>query len=87
MVKEKPLSHQQRNKRKNFLLLVNAVQSLYQKHKIEGLPDTIIYRKQIFPVYFVSLCTFRQYLAVNVRRELKALGFDPDNDLKEYFNK
>ena len=81
------MSGQRHNNRKNFLLRVNAVQSLYQKYKIEGLPDTVVHRKYIFPAFFISLQTFREYLAVNVRREFKALGLDPDNVFTEYQNK
>lgn len=64
--------------KKNALLRAWAVQVLYQKHKQEGMPDSFIWRTYIYPVHLIGLDTFYRYLQINVRREMKEAGLDPD---------
>lgn len=60
--------------RKNYLLRANKIQEIYRAHKIEDMPDSVIHRKHIYPVYFISLASFRELLNVNVRGELRKIG-------------
>lgn len=64
--------------KKNALLRMWAVQSLYQKHKQEGIPDAFIWRTYVYPAHLISLDTFYRHLQTNVRKEMKAVGLDPD---------
>jgi len=55
------------------------VQRIYLLHKEDGIPNTYIYRKYIYPVFFISERTFYRYLRRNVKRELRQLQQDHEN--------
>ncbi|MFN8304033.1 MAG: hypothetical protein U0U46_16215 [Saprospiraceae bacterium] len=69
------------SRRKNFILRVHAVQNAYRQNKRPGVPDAWIFRNHIGPAFGIAERTFREYLTVNVRRELRQIGFDPDTVL------
>jgi len=64
--------------RRNYLLRVLAVQRLYQAHKVEGMPDAFVFRKHIAPTFCIGERTFRNYMGINARKELKVLGVEVD---------
>lgn len=64
---------QKHTRRVNFLNRVQAVQDKYQENHVEGLPTTVIWKKYIYPQFSISLQTLREYLAINVQREVKNL--------------
>lgn len=61
----------------NYLLRVNRIQEIYKIYKAKGLPDTVIHKNYIYPVYFISIASFREYLAVNAKKELRELDITP----------
>jgi hypothetical protein len=59
----------QTNKLKRYKLIVD----LYNKHKTEDIPDTVILRKYIFPVYPISRTTLYTILTTPVNKLLAEL--------------
>jgi hypothetical protein len=62
----------QTNKLKRYKLIVD----LYNKHKTEDIPDTVILRKYICPVYPISRTTLHTILCTPVNKllaEIEAL--------------
>lgn len=59
----------QLNKLKRYKLILD----LYQKHKTEDIPDTVILRKYICPVYPISRTTLYTILCTPVNKLLKEL--------------
>lgn len=60
-----------RSRRRNYLQRVLAVQEAYQAAKRPGIPDAYVYRTAIYPRFFICERTFREYLEINAKRELK----------------
>jgi len=58
---------------KYFLKRVIQVQDSYRKHEKNGAPDTWIYKNVIEPQYHISMSTFRKYLTISARRQLREL--------------
>lgn len=50
------------------------MQELYQELRVEGQPDAYVWRKHIYPRFFISLDTFYRYLQTNTQKELKEIG-------------
>ncbi|MFC6245323.1 hypothetical protein [Flavobacterium psychroterrae] len=46
---------------------------LYKSHKAEDIPDTVILRKYILPVYPISRTTFHTILCTPVNKEIAEL--------------
>lgn len=59
--------------RYNTLKRYQLIMELYKKHKTEDIPDTVILRKYIVPVYPISRTTFHTILCTSVNKELTAL--------------
>ncbi|WP_269686495.1 hypothetical protein [Flavobacterium lacustre] len=59
----------QTNKLKRYKLIVD----LYNKHKTEDIPDTVILRKYIVPVYPISRTTLYTILTTPVNKLLAEL--------------
>jgi len=59
--------------RYNTLLRYSLIMQLYKKHKTEDIPDTVILRKYIRPVYPISRTTFHTILCTPVNKELTEL--------------
>lgn len=59
----------QTNKLKRYKLIVD----LYNKHKTEDIPDAVILRKYIFPVYPISRTTLYTILTTPVNKLLAEL--------------
>lgn len=71
----------QTNKLKRYKLIID----LYNTHKTEDIPDTVILRKYICPVYPISRTTLYTILCTPVIKELAELEilkknlFNPQN--------
>lgn len=60
-------------KRRNYLLKVLKVQEVYLEHKQEGVTDVHVFRTYIEEQFFICERTFRKYLGINAKRELKQI--------------
>lgn len=58
---------------KNKLLRYKLIKELYQKHKTEDIPTTIVWRKYICPVYPISRTTLYEILCTPITSELKRI--------------
>jgi hypothetical protein len=59
--------------RHNTLKRYKLIMELYKKHKTEDIPDTVILRKYICPVYPISRTTFHTILCTPVNKEIAEL--------------
>ncbi|SMP09022.1 hypothetical protein SAMN06264346_10218 [Chryseobacterium profundimaris] len=55
----------------NTLLRYKNIRNLYLQYKTEDIPDTVILRKYIFPVYPISRGTLNTILNIQIEKELK----------------
>jgi hypothetical protein len=62
-----------RERQRNYLNRVRAVQRVYREHKHEGVTDVHIWKAYIQPVYYISERTFRAYLTVRAGALLRDL--------------
>lgn len=58
---------------KNKLLRYKLIKELYQKHKTEDIPTTVVWRKYICPVYPISRTTLYEILCTPITSELKKI--------------
>ena len=58
---------------RNKLLLYREIVKVYKEHKQDDIPNTRIYKKHIYPRFFISMRTFYNVLATPIERELKKL--------------
>ena len=58
---------------KNKLLRYKLIKELYQKHKTEDIPTTVVWRKYIYPVYPISRTTLYEILCTSITFELKRI--------------
>jgi len=70
----------QNNKLQRYRLIV----ALYQKHKTEDIPTTVVWRKYIFPVYPISRTTLYTILCTPIDKELKELQAIKDSQLSMF---
>jgi hypothetical protein len=59
--------------RHNTLKRYKLIMELYKKHKTEDIPDTVILRKYICPVYPISRTTFHTILCTPINKEITEL--------------
>lgn len=57
----------------NKLLRYRLIMELYKKHKTEDIPDTVILRKYICPVYPISRTTLHTILCTPINKEIAEL--------------
>lgn len=69
--------HKTRSHNRNFYTKVQAMQAEYMKHRNSGHSEIYVYRKFIYPRFFISRSTFYNWLAINPRKELERLT-EPD---------
>lgn len=55
---------------RNTLIRYKDIRDLYLKYKTEDIPDTVILRKYIYPVYPISRTTLNTILNTPIDREL-----------------
>jgi hypothetical protein len=58
---------------KNKLLRYKLIKELYQKHKTEDIPTTVVWRKYICPVYPISRTTLYEILCTPITSELRKI--------------
>ncbi|WP_166922455.1 hypothetical protein [Flavobacterium poyangense] len=58
---------------KNKLLRYKLVKELYQKHKTEDIPTTVVWRKYVYPVYPISRTTLYEILCTPITSELRRI--------------
>ncbi len=57
----------------NTLFRYKNIRDLYLKYKTEDIPDTVVLRKYIYPVYPISRTTLNTILNTPIDRELNKL--------------
>jgi hypothetical protein len=60
-------------KQKNKLLRYKLIKELYNKHKNEDIPTTVVLRTYIYPVYPISRTTLYEILCTPVITLLKEI--------------
>ncbi|MBK5213620.1 MAG: hypothetical protein JJE55_08180 [Flavobacteriaceae bacterium] len=63
----------QRGIQKNKLLRYQSILDLYLEKKTEDIPDTVIWRKYIYPTFHISRRTLVTILGTPVNKELKEI--------------
>lgn len=58
---------------RNTLIRYRNIRELYLKHKTEDIPDTVILRKYIYPIYPISRTTLNTVLSTNIEKEFQRL--------------
>lgn len=64
----------------NKFLRVKEVQDTYLLYKTDGNSTRYVYREYIWPRWKISMSTFYNYLAINVKKELRQLNMFPDSN-------
>ena len=59
--------------KESFIRRAMQVQEIYLEHTNKGVSNRYIYRKYIYPVYYISERTFYRYLARNAKKEIREL--------------
>lgn len=68
------MSNRELGVKENKLLRYKLIVDLYNKHKTEDIPTTVVLRKYIRPIYPISRTTLYNILNTPVEREFKALN-------------
>jgi hypothetical protein len=68
--------------RKNKLLRIAEIQEIVSKEKRKGVTQKWVYDHIIADRFLISFATFNNYLAVNAKKELKALEANEGSSLK-----
>lgn len=55
----------------NTLLRYKLIKELYDKHKTEDIPDTVVLRKYVRPIYPISRTTLHTILTTPINKLLK----------------
>ncbi|WP_395060028.1 hypothetical protein [Flavobacterium sp.] len=62
---------------RNKLLRYRAVQETYLKHKTDDIPFTVVWRKYVYPVHFISKGTLYNIINCPINKLLKELDTQP----------
>jgi len=63
---------------KNTLIRYKIIRDLYLKYKTEDIPDTVVLRKYIYPLYPISRTTLNTILNTPIERELQKIESPED---------
>ncbi|MEG2078334.1 hypothetical protein [Chryseobacterium sp.] len=63
---------------RNTLLKYKLIRDIYLQHKTEDIPDAVVLRKYIFPVYPISRTTFNAVLNCPIDKLLAKLNSHSD---------
>lgn len=63
-----------KGQQKSKLLRYKNILQVYTEHKTEDIPDTVILRKHIFPIYPISYRTLVTILGTPVEKQLKEIA-------------
>ena len=58
---------------KNKLLRYKLVKELFQKHKTDDIPTTVVWRKYVYPIYPISRTTLYEILCTPITSELRRI--------------
>mgnify|MGYP006889957420 CR=1 FL=1 len=58
---------------RNTLIRYRKIKELYFKHKTEDIPDTVVLRKYIYPIYPISRTTLINVLNTDIEAEFRKL--------------
>lgn len=58
---------------RNTLVRYRNIKELYLRHKTEDIPDTVVLRKYIYPVYPISRTTLITVLTTDIEAEFNRL--------------
>ena len=58
---------------KNKYLRYKLTYDLYKKHKTEDIPDSVVLRKYINPIYPISRVTLDKILTTSINRKLQEI--------------
>lgn len=58
----------------NTLLRYKNIRDLYLLHKTDDIPDTVILRKYIFPIYPISRTTLNTILSTAIEKEIEKVN-------------
>lgn len=61
---------------KNTLVRYKNIRDIYLQHKTEDIPDTVILRKYIYPIFAISRTTLNTILNTQIDRELLKFSTD-----------
>ncbi len=67
-------------RRVNMLMKALQVQILYLQYNKLGFPSETIFRRFVFPQFYISRSTFYNYLSLNARGELRMRAPEIDVD-------
>jgi len=59
---------------RNTLLRYKNIRDLYLEHKTEDIPDTVVLRKYIFPLYPISRTTLNTILNCPIEKQLAVIN-------------
>lgn len=62
----------------NKFLRIKDIQDTYLLHKTDGNSTRWVYREIIYPRWKISIATLYNYLATNVKKELRQINMFPD---------
>lgn len=69
---------------RNKLLRYKLIKELYELHKTEDIPTTVVWRKYIFPVYPISRTTLYEVLNTPVISKLRTVQASIDAQTKMF---
>lgn len=58
---------------KNRYLRYKLIYDLYKKHKTEDIPDSVVLRKYVNPIYPISRVTLDKILTTSINRKLQEI--------------
>lgn len=61
---------------KNTLIRYRNIRDIYLQHKTEDIPDTVVLRKYIYPIYAISRTTLNTILNTQIDKELLKFSTD-----------
>lgn len=67
---------------KNTLIRYKNIRDIYLKYKTEDIPDSVILRKYIYPLYPISRTTLNTILGIQIDKELQKITNLKDENLK-----
>jgi len=58
---------------RNKLLRYRAILDTYLQHKTDDIPLTVVWRKYVYPVHFVSIGTLYNVINTPINKQLKEI--------------
>ncbi|PDS24660.1 hypothetical protein [Flavobacterium branchiophilum] len=58
---------------RNKLLRYRAILETYLQHKTDDIPFTVVWRKYVYPVHFISIGTLYNVINTPINKQLKEI--------------